>query len=74
MYNFQTEEQRKQKRLEIEKLQNKSARENSEIRLKIKASKQIKCADDLREAKSNGPQLQRPSCKVFERGEQVWPF
>ena len=41
MYNFQTEEQRKQKRLEIEKLQNKSARENSEIRLKIKASKQI---------------------------------
>jgi hypothetical protein len=39
MYNFQTEEQRKQKQLEFEKLQNKSAKENSEMRLRIKASK-----------------------------------
>jgi hypothetical protein len=41
MYNFQIEEQRKQRQLELEKLQNRSAKENSEIRLRMKASKQI---------------------------------
>lgn len=41
MYNFQIEEQRKQKQLELERLQNKSAKENSELRMRLKASKKV---------------------------------
>jgi hypothetical protein len=41
MYNFQIEEQRKQRQLEYEKLQNKSAKENSEMRIRLKASKLV---------------------------------
>ncbi len=68
MYNFQTEEQRKQKQLEFEKLQNKSAKENSEMRLRIKASKLSILMIIRRETRLDGAQLQRKSCKVFERG------